>query len=92
MAGRKKEAVAEEVEEAPAVEEASEKRCDYQPMDPVKVRFTGEFGILAGKAVHQGEVHTVRYWQYLAARETGGEAYQLVDPAPYRDSAPSGVE
>jgi hypothetical protein len=49
------------------------------PLDWVKVRFSGEMGILAGRAVHGGEVHRVRYWQYLQARRTGGEAYRLVE-------------
>lgn len=52
---------------------------EHDPLDWVKVRFSGELGILAGRAVHGGEVHRVRYWQYLRARETGGEAYQLVE-------------
>lgn len=47
--------------------------------DLVRVRFGGEMGLLAGKAVYNGEVHQVRYWQYLKALETGGEAYQLVE-------------
>jgi hypothetical protein len=52
---------------------------EYRKSDLVKVRFTGELGILAGKAVYRNEVHQVRYWQYLEARETGGEAYELVE-------------
>ena len=51
---------------------------EHNSMDQVLVRFSGEMGMLAGKVVHDGEVHRVRYWQYLRARETGGDAYQLV--------------
>lgn len=72
-------------EEGPdGVEEPKEKKKRAKEpkrkrSDLVRVRFTGEMGLLAGKAVYNGEVHQVRYWQYLQARETGGEAYQLVE-------------
>lgn len=49
------------------------------PMELVRVRFVGERGMLAGRAVWQGEVHEVRYFEYLAARETGGDVYELIE-------------
>jgi hypothetical protein len=71
----KKPPAAQKTAETP--QKATESAPD--PLDWVKVRFTGEMGLLAGRAVYGGEVHRVRYWQYLRARETGGEAYQLVE-------------
>ncbi len=46
-----------------------EKRA-FKPMGRVRVHFNGEFGILAGKAVRQGEVHTV----WFRRRRYDGEA------------------
>lgn len=51
----------------------------YKRHDLVGVRVLAEMGILAGKVVWKGELHQVRYWQYLEARETGGEGYLLVE-------------
>jgi hypothetical protein len=47
-------------------------------MDEVRVRFHGEMGIVAGQVVRDGFVVTCLYHQYLEARKTGGEAYELV--------------
>jgi hypothetical protein len=78
MAGKKKEETpAEKLEEAPKKPPA--KSLKHGPMDVVRVRFNGELGMLAGRMVYRGEIHEVRYFQYLAARETGGEAYELVE-------------
>lgn len=71
------EAAPEAVSPAKAPPEATERV--YDPLEVVQVRFTGEMGILGGRVVHHGEVHAVRYWQYLQARQTGGEAYRLVE-------------
>jgi demethoxyubiquinone hydroxylase (CLK1/Coq7/Cat5 family) len=78
---KKKTVSASDVEEQQADEEAPEAAEEPKRKrgDLVRVRFSGEMGLLAGKAVYNGEVHRVRYWQYLRARETGGEAYQLVE-------------
>jgi len=67
------------VEAEPVVEEKKgEKKRRYEQHDLVRVRVLAEMGILAGKAVWRGELHRVRYWQYLEARKTGGEGYLLV--------------
>jgi len=47
--------------------------------DRVRVRFRGEHGMLAGQAVFMGEVHEVMWYQYLEARKTGGDLYELVE-------------
>lgn len=71
---------AEVVVGAGAEEKKKRKRKPrYKRHDLVGVRVLAEMGILAGKVVWKGELHQVRYWQYLEARETGGEGYLLVE-------------
>lgn len=72
-------AEAPEAEEAVRAKSPEKKELGHRLNDVVTVRFTGEFGLLAGRAVAHGEVHQVRYWQYLQAQETGGDAYVLVE-------------
>jgi hypothetical protein len=62
--------------EGEAVVEEKRKRTRKRRYKSVRVM--AEMGILAGKAVWRGELHRVRYWQYLEARKTGGEGYLLV--------------
>jgi len=45
----------------------------------VRVRVNAEHGMLAGRAVFFGEVHTVMYYQYVDTLETGDGAYELLD-------------
>lgn len=55
------------------------KKPKRRAKDQVQVRVNADHGMLAGKAVFRGEVHVVFYYQYERARETGGDAYELLD-------------
>lgn len=65
--------------EVAETEQAEEpKQAEPNPKDEVRVRFHGEMGIIAGQVVRDGFVVSCLYHQYLEARETGGDAYELV--------------
>ncbi|MBN1814700.1 MAG: hypothetical protein JXA14_22865 [Anaerolineae bacterium] len=63
------------VDIAPALRPAPK----HAPKDMVRVRINADHGMLAGRAVFRGEVHTVMYYQYVETLETGDGAYELLN-------------
>ncbi len=61
-----------------ALQSAHPPRDQHERQDLVRVRVLCEQGLLAGNAVWRGEVHEVRYWQYLLAVSEHEAGYELV--------------
>ena len=76
---REDEPQAEEKQPAEPKKATRRRKPKHRAKDRVRVRVNADHGMLAGKAVFRGEVHVIFYYQYERARETGGDAYELID-------------